>query len=176
VTRWYMDALAGVYGHQGKYAQAQALFRESLKAKPDSPEILNDLAWYLVSPPDPRQRRPQEALQLARRAVKGAPEAAAYYNSLGLAEYRNGLWDEAVATLHKSAEMSKGSEPLDFLFLAMAHWARGDKAEAEQYFKRGVDGASKREANNWELRMFWAEAAERLGKPGPPGRDFPSSR
>ena len=178
-----MHDLATVYWRQGKYAQAEALYtqtlglyRESLQAKPDRPGLLNDFAWYLVTVPDPRQRRPQEALQLARRAVKGAPENAAYYNTLGLAEYRNGQWDEAVAALNKSAEMNKGSDPTDFLFLAMAHWARGDRAEAEQFFKRFVDGASKRAANDRELRMFWAEAAELLGKPGPPSRGFPSSR
>jgi tetratricopeptide (TPR) repeat protein len=118
--------------------------------------------------PDRSQRRPEEALQLARRAVNGVPTTATYYNTLGLAEVRNLLWDEAIATLNKSAEMNKGADPTDFSFLALAHWGRGNKAEADQFFQRGVDGAHKNLASQPEWRMFWAEAAKLLGKPAPP--------
>lgn len=64
--------------------------------------------------------------------------------------------------------MDKGDDPTDFFLLAMAHWARGDKAQAGQFFQRGVDRASKSVADNSEWRMFWAEAAELMGKPAPP--------
>jgi hypothetical protein len=50
----------------------------------------------------------------------------------------------------------------------MAHWRRGDKSEAEQFFQRGVEAASKKEPIDPELRMFWDEAAGVLGRPGPP--------
>lgn len=158
--------LAYVYTEGHKYAEAEALYRKSLESAPNDADPLNAFAWYLVAVPDRSRRRPEEALPLARRAVQAAPNAADY-NTLGLAQYRNGLWDEAIATLNKSAEMDKGSDPTDFFFLAMAHWARGDKAEAEQFFQRGVDGASKGVADNSEWRTFWAEAAELMGKPAP---------
>ncbi len=166
-TLWAIGQLAYTYGAEGKYAQEETLYREDVKANPDSRYRLNRLARLLVSVPGRSRRRPEEALQLARRALKGTPDVATYYNTLGLAEYRNGLWDEAVVSLNKSAEMNKGSDPTDFLFLAMAHWRRGDKGEAEQFYQRGVKGSSKGATDNWEWRMFWAEAAELLGKPGP---------
>jgi hypothetical protein len=84
---------------------------------------------------------------------------------LGLAEYRNGLWDGAIATLEKSIEMSKGTDPTDFFFLAMAHWQRGDRNDAERVFQRAVEAARKDAPAQWEWRMIWAEAAERLGNP-----------
>ncbi len=47
-----------------------------------------------------------------------------------------------------------------------AHWKRGDKADAARFFQQGVDPASSQSVGS-ELRMFWAEAAELLGKPAP---------
>jgi hypothetical protein len=47
----------------------------------------------------------------------------------------------------------------DFLFLAMAHQGRGDKAEAEDDYARGAELASKTAANNAELKILWSEAA-----------------
>ncbi|HEV2381942.1 MAG TPA: tetratricopeptide repeat protein [Terriglobia bacterium] len=165
-TLWSTNNLAADYTAEGKYVQAEGLYRTCLASNSNNPTVLNMIAWYLVAAEDRHLRHPQEALEAARRAVKLAPDEAAYYNTLGLAEYRNGLWDEAIGTLNKSAEMDKGSEPTDFFFLAMAHWARGDKAEAEQFFQRAVDRASKGVADA-ERRMFWAEAAELMGKPAP---------
>ncbi|HEV2490262.1 MAG TPA: serine/threonine-protein kinase [Candidatus Acidoferrales bacterium] len=164
-----MNNLVNVYYAEGKYVQAEALCREGLKDDTNNPEWLNDLAWFLVSDPDLGERRPKEALDLVRRAFKAAPEGN-YYGTLGLAEYRNGLWNDAIATLNKSAELNKGAEPTDFFLLSMSYRKRGDKAEAARFFQQGVDIASKRTSVDAELRMFWAEAAQLMGKPGPKAR------
>jgi serine/threonine protein kinase/Tfp pilus assembly protein PilF len=166
-TQKSITNLGLVYRAEGKYAQAEALYRKSLDSNPNNPYSLNEFAWYLVAAADSRQRRPEEALQLSRRAVKGAPDVGGYYNTLGLVEYRNDLWDEAIVTLNRAAEMDNGADPTDFFFLAMAHWKRGDKGEAEQFFQRGVEGASKDAPSQWEWRMLWGETAQLLGKPGP---------
>ena len=166
-TVWSTGNLANDYCAQGKFAQAEALYRRALESSPNNPHFLNGLAWYLVAAADRRQRRPTEALQFARGAVKVAPDCADCYISLGLAEYRNGLWDEAIATLNRSAVMDNGTEPMDFFFLAMAHWRRRDIGEAERFFQKGVDVASKSAGGDMDLRMFWGEAAELLGKQGP---------
>ena len=174
-TLWSTNNLASDYEDEGKHAEAEALRsqaleiqRRVLKGRPNDPASLNALAWSLASAPDLGLRRPEEALEAARRAVKLAPDEAADYNTLGLAEYRNGLWDDAILTLNKSAELDKGSQPTDFFFLSMAHWKRGDKAEAARFFQQGVDMANSRASVDSELRMFWAEAAELMGKPAPP--------
>lgn len=167
-TVWSTSNLAKDYCAQGKYAQAEALYRRPLESSSNNPLFLKALAWYLVAAADRRQRRPTEALQLARGAVKEAPDCDECHNTLGLAEYRNGLWDEAVATLNRSAVLDNGTQPTDFFFLAMAHWKRGDKGEAERFFQRGVDGARKSGGgDDMDLRMFWGEAAGLLEKPGP---------
>lgn len=113
---------------------------------PESPDTLNSmnyLAWDLVANPDSRQRGPEEALQPARGAAKGKPTGAGFEITLSLVEYRNNHWDEPIAAINRSVEMDKGSDSADFYFLAMAHWRRGDKAEAERFFEQGVDGTRK---------------------------------
>ncbi len=150
----------------GRFDEAEAAFRKSLVNQPDNPDPLNSLAWLLATAPDRRQRRPEDALKLARQAVQEAPDVATNYNTLGVAEYRNGLWDEAIATLNKSIAMCEGTDPTDFFFLAVAHRQRGDRDQAERAFHRGVEVARKNAPSLWEWRMIWAEAAELLGKPG----------
>lgn len=166
-TLMSMNQLGLDYMALGKYAQAEGLYRKALEANPNSPAILNQVAWFLLACQDHRLRRPGEALELSRRAIKGAPKSLGYLNTLGLAEVRNGLWDEAIATLNQCAETDKGSDPTDFFFLAMARWGSGDKSEAGSQFERGVAAASANAGNKAEWRMFWAESAELLGKPGP---------
>jgi serine/threonine-protein kinase len=151
----------------GRFEESAASFRKSLESNPNNSYPLNAMAWYLLTAPDRRQRRPEEALELSRRAVKAAPDMATYSNTLGLAEYRNGLWDAAIATLKKSIEMNKGNDPSDFLILAMSQWRRGDRVEAERLFQRGVEGVRSSDQSDWEWRMLWAEAADLLGKPRP---------
>jgi tetratricopeptide (TPR) repeat protein len=164
----FLHNLANNYQAQGKYPALDALFRTALASSPNNPYLLDDFAWKLVAAADPGQRHPAEALPFARRAVKVAPDNGDFYNTLGLVEYRNDHWDEAISSLNGAIDLHKGAEPTDFLFLAMAHWRRGDRSDAEQFFQRGVELASKKGAINAELRMFWFEAAGVLGKPGPP--------
>jgi hypothetical protein len=64
--------------------------------------------------------------------------------------------------------MDGNTDPTNFFFLAMAHWRRGDKDEAQSFLERGAQAAKTRLVNNPEWRRFWAEAAGLLGKAGPP--------
>jgi tetratricopeptide (TPR) repeat protein len=159
--------LALDYQAQGKYPAVDALVRTALASSSNHPVSLGYLAWILVDAADPGQRRPAEALPLARSAVKAEPDNVDLTNMLGLVEYRNNHWDEAISSLNRSVDLDKGAQPTDFFFLAMAHWRRGDKSDAEQFFQRGVEAASKKEMLGTDLRMFWSEAAGVLGKPGP---------
>jgi tetratricopeptide (TPR) repeat protein/predicted Ser/Thr protein kinase len=151
----------------GKYAQAEALYRKALERNPHSQVLLEGLAWFLMAAQDHRVRRPQEALEHAREAVKGKAETAGNLNLLGLAELQNGLWDDAIATLNKSAKLHEGPDAGNLFFQTLAYWGGGNKAEAELRFAHAVEAAKKDAPTDPELRMFWAEAAETLGKPGP---------
>jgi eukaryotic-like serine/threonine-protein kinase len=162
-----MTNLASDYDHEGKFAQAQELVQQGLRTAPDNAGLLAEYAWILLTAKDHRARRPREALDLARRSVKLAPEEVDLLDTLGLAELRNRLWDEAIATLNKSIAKKNGSQLYDFLFLAMAYHGRRDNAEAEKSYVRGAELARKDGTTDPELRMLWAEVAADLGKPAP---------
>ena len=178
-TLMSMNNLATNYAEEGKYAQAVTTFREVLEVQrrvlgpthPDTFISMNNIAEAECSDPDLRQHCSGEALQLARAAVEGLPNEGGAYQTLGMAAYRNDRWAEAITALNRSAELDKGTDPADFFFLAMAHWKRGEKDEAGRLFQQGVALANKGTATR-EQRMFWAEAAKLVGKPGPtPARE-----
>jgi eukaryotic-like serine/threonine-protein kinase len=161
-----LSALGGDYKDLREYAKAESAYRKSCEGQPDNPAAFKDLAWFLLTVPDQRSRRPQEALELARKSVKLAGENPGdEYNTLGLALVRNRLWDEAISTLKKSVEFNKGSEPTDFFLLAMAYQGNGAAAEAERNLALGAGLAQKAASNDSDTRELWAEAAKALGKP-----------
>lgn len=172
-----LEDIADMDQLQGKYAAAETLLAQVLEIRrrvlgpthPSTLKSMDKLAWDLVADPDPRQRRPKEALQLVRSAGQGALEDAEQGTTLGLVEYRNNDWNGAIAALNHAVELEKGTDdPSDFFLLAMAHQRRGDKDQAEQLFQQGVEGTKKNQGNQLECRMFWAEAGRLLGKPSPP--------
>jgi eukaryotic-like serine/threonine-protein kinase len=173
LTMQSMAALVKDYAALGQTAEVEVVYRKALEDHPKNPALLNSLAWFLVSAKDPRTRNPQEGLALARRALAAAPGNPGILNTLGLAEVRNGLWDEAIATLQESSAKDGGEEPTDYLFLAMAQQGKGDKAGAETSYARGVQLAGSNAAKNTELKMFVEEAASALGKRVAPASNVP---
>jgi len=148
--------------------RAAALLNEAAEAAGDDPEALNRLAWFLATSRDSRLRDPARALELARKAVAKAPQAGGMWNTLGAAHYNAGAWDEAIKALWRSVELTSGGSRADWLFLAMAHWQKGDKDKARSWYDKAVQGMEKDESNDDELRRFGAEAAALLGLPDHP--------
>jgi serine/threonine protein kinase len=101
-------------------------------------DSLNRYAWFLVDCPDPGFRDPTRAVTLARQVTEQAPDKAAYWNTLGVAYYRSGEWQKAIAALQKSMELSSGGEAWDWLFLAMANRRLGNRAEALTWYEKSL--------------------------------------
>ena len=83
-------------------------------------------------------------------------------NTLGVARYRAGQYEEAIADLEKAAALRKGGDSFDWLFLAMSHWQLGNKDEARKWYDKAVEWTEKNQPRNAELRRFRTEAAELL--------------
>jgi hypothetical protein len=63
--------------------------------------------------------------------------------------------------------LRNGDNASDWYFLAMAHWQNGNKEEAGKWFDKAVEWTQEKAPQDVEVRWFWKEAAELLGKPGP---------
>jgi WD40 repeat protein/tetratricopeptide (TPR) repeat protein len=135
-------------------------------------DFYNERAWRLATGPI-ALRDPEQALASARKAVALTPKSALYLNTLGVAQFRAGLYGDAIDTLRKSLAASQGeTDGFDLYFLAMARSKFGDALGARADFDRAVRW--QREHPNpsqprWsaQLNEFRAEAEAALTGPGP---------
>ena len=94
---------------------------------------------------------------------------AVYHNTLGVALYRAGKFQEALAPLSKSLEGSQGrADGFDLLVLAMCHHRLGNAAAARDHFDQAVrwleqKGPQLPAAWRRDLAAFRGEAEELLG-------------
>ena len=151
----------------GRYDEAAVQYREAVRLSPDYAFAYNNLAWLLATVPDPQLRNPAEAVQFAVKAVELNPKSAMYHNTLGVAYYRAEKWQEAIASLQKSMELTNGGDAHDWFVLAMASWKTGEQEPARNWFRKAADWTQKKQPDNAELRRFWTEAADLLGESRP---------
>ena len=98
----------------------------------------NALAWEYITGPE-RQRDPQKALVLNRKAMKLTPEEWKWFNTQGLIHYRLGQYSQAMEWLEKSLHEGKGqSAAYDLFFLAMCHLKLGAAAQAKDCYEQAV--------------------------------------
>jgi serine/threonine protein kinase/tetratricopeptide (TPR) repeat protein/WD40 repeat protein len=155
---------------------AIADLERALALKPDRLELVlplaracNSRAWGMLTAPAGERDVPI-ALQLAKRAVQLRPGDRSPLNTLGVAQYRSALYQEAVVSLEKALAARQGGYiALDLYFLAMAHYRLGDRSKAQDCYDRAVRWTQEQEGKLpanlvRELTAFRAEA-EALLKP-----------
>jgi WD40 repeat protein/tetratricopeptide (TPR) repeat protein len=123
------------YRALNKNAEAAADWRAALEIQSvpaDEAMICNNLAWFLAAGPAD-VRSPEEALKLASRAVRISPKQSMYMNTLGVAYYRLGRFDEAAETLRRNLEQSDHSAH-DLYFLAMTFRQLAQAVKARDYY------------------------------------------
>jgi serine/threonine protein kinase len=162
------DAVGIVLLLAGHEREAIEECHRALKIHPDSDKALNDLAWILVTSQDASLRDPKQALLLAKRAVELVPRTGMYWNTLGVAQYRNGDFKSAAASLQKALPLKSGGNPNDWFFLAMANWQLGARAEARRWYDRALAGMNQVKNPRVSLQRIRAEAEALLGVPGKP--------
>ena len=161
---------ADVYVLLGDWKMAIAQFASCVELAPDDPILPNNLAWLLVTCPDEALRDPRRAIELCGRALESNPDDAKLWNTLGLAHYRAGDWQAAIAALSKACELGNGGIAFDWYFLAMAHCRLGQVDDARKWHQQAVEWeekhgpllATNRQVAD-ELRRFRTEAEELLG-------------
>ena len=164
-----------------------AHFRKSVELLPTDPNPLNGLAWELLASTDPKLRDPAKAVDMAKKVVDlsvkqaddrdapGRDRLGNYWNTLGVAHYRSGNVEEALAALQKSLDIAEGGEFRakgeddryvceDWLFLAMASWKLDRKDEACTWYNRAAEWMAKNApSKELEIHRFRSEAATLMG-------------
>jgi tetratricopeptide (TPR) repeat protein len=160
----------------GQTEDATDYCRKALDLNATSADALNSLAWKFATSADHTHRDPALAVMLAERAVQLSPENGTILNTLGVAHYRAGDFQQAVADLEKSVQLRHGGDPLDFFFLAMTHWQLGDHIQARQWYDEGVAWMSEHNSKDEQQGSFRTEAAQLLGISQPKSSTAPSTR
>jgi tetratricopeptide (TPR) repeat protein len=129
----------------------------------------NDLAWLLATCPKTDVRDSRLAVEHARAALEIEPTTGNYWNTLGVALYRNGELDTASDALYRSMKLrGNGGDPFDWFFLAMIDHKQGRNDEAREWYEKAAKWyLSQQSVNDEELFRFQTEAAELLGFPKP---------
>ncbi|EEF60463.1 tetratricopeptide repeat protein [Pedosphaera parvula] len=92
-------ALAGALLAQGKTRDALVIYRKLLQSNPEQPQLLDRIAWILVTNPDPNIRNGTEAVRLAQHACELTHNSKpALLATLAAAYAEAGRFDEAVVT------------------------------------------------------------------------------
>jgi Zn-dependent protease with chaperone function len=81
--------------HKKMERKALEAYEKAMTFEPVSPDLMNNLAWLLLTGKDEQLRDPTRALSLARAAVIEKP-VASFLDTLALAYWANGFGEEAI--------------------------------------------------------------------------------
>jgi tetratricopeptide (TPR) repeat protein len=100
--------LAAESSKQGNTAEAIAHWREALSLQPDSPSILNNLAWLLATSADAKFRNAAEAVQLVERACAlTGSKSPSFLDTLAAAYAEAGRFDDAMKAVQRAIESAE---------------------------------------------------------------------
>ncbi len=178
VQRLLGDAYAATSAHEfleAKEAYLEVISRAEFSADNERPpaydpiiaQARNNVAWLLATCPKTEIRDARQAVDHARAAVAIEPKTGNYWNTLGVALYRNGDWEEAKDALARSMVLRGDGDSFDWFFLAIIHLKQGRKEQALNLYGKAVQWYQESAPNDEELYRFQVEAALELGLPKP---------
>ncbi len=115
------------------FADAIDLFKRSIKEQDDRAQSsagsdaavaslayrLERFSWLLAHCPDKRLRDTKAAVQHARRAVELRPDIPGYWYTFAMAQYRNGDWQDSLASLGRLKAIQGEYDASDWILYAM---------------------------------------------------------
>jgi tetratricopeptide (TPR) repeat protein len=94
--------------HQQKIPEAIDHWHRALQIKPDSLEVLNNLAWLLATSSDVNSRNGREAVRLAEIAYAAEPKNFSFSDTLAAAYAEVGRFAEAMNAVQRAIALSDG--------------------------------------------------------------------
>lgn len=151
-----------------QYDQALTDFDQFFTLYPTDAHAFNMFAWKVAAPPLPNAGLTARALAWANQAVALAPTNGNYWNTLGVALYRNQKWSESIAALKKSVELSQGYRfGWNAFFLAMAHWQLRETDAARNWYDKAVVWMQNNDPTYFRTRQFLEETDKLMGTKKP---------
>ena len=144
--------LADLLWKQGRFDEVIPLFEQALSEQPDNNYLHNAIAWSLARRPDCTIGQGEWAVELASAATTRSPEEGTYLDTLGVASYRAGDWQQAI-NVHEQVIERKTQEQLgkhlagfcvnlahSRSYQAMAAFQLGNTVQAYDYLRQ-AEGA-----------------------------------
>jgi tetratricopeptide (TPR) repeat protein len=122
----------------GQFDKAEEGYRRALSLDGNDVTSLNDLAWILLEV----RKKPEEALPLAVKAERLAPQLASVIDTLGWVHYRRQSYAEAEKLLARAVERAPSNAVIRF-HLALAYAKLGRKNDAVSTLRRAAQLDSK---------------------------------
>ncbi len=124
-----------------------------------------DYAWMLAAATDTGYRDPHRAIGMANELIRNSPKVRDVWTTLGVAHYRVGAWNDAIAALEQSEAAAPGLfTAANGFFLAMAYCRLGEREKGREWYVKALQSAeSASQPTGRELTLFRSEAAPLLG-------------
>lgn len=133
--QWRVFYLRGIcYERSSRWVLAEKDFLESLKLKPDSPQVLNYLAYGWLE----QDLYLDQALQMLQKAYTGNPKSYYILDSLAWAYYKNNNLDKAVQLMEEVIALAPG-EAISLDHLGDIYFALNRKREASYLWEQAKD-------------------------------------
>ena len=148
-----MCTLAMLLQMTGRPEESAELYQQILTLEPDNVVAINNLAWIMCE----EQENYQQALELAQRGLKTAPNYIDLIDTRGVAYYKLGQYDKAIQDFTRCLNLYPDGTPsavASYLHLGKALAKLGQKDEAIENLKKTL------ELNNKVGGLSAADSAE----------------
>jgi tetratricopeptide (TPR) repeat protein len=161
-------SLLALRGDQEDYRRACAEALRVASAQNAPPSVANNAAWVCVVGQDALKDYavPVRLAELAVAKAERPEDRFLYLNTLGVALYRAGRDEDAVARLTEAEKIH--SDPFNWPVLALANHRLGRETEAKQWLTRlsqrldATYGSAEPQPFRHELLLFWQEAEDKI--------------
>jgi tetratricopeptide (TPR) repeat protein len=122
----------------GRHTESAELYQRILELRPDSVIAMNNLAWLICE----EQGRYQQALELAERGLKLAPQYVDLIDTRGVVYYRLGEFEKAIRDFRTCLELYPSGTPLRVasrFHLARVQAKNGEPSKAIEELNQVLD-------------------------------------
>jgi tetratricopeptide (TPR) repeat protein len=157
--------LAETLNELGRHDEGIALLEQAIGVVPCGAAYAQLSLNHSVHP-DLHRRDANAALQLAEKAIELEPAVGNHWTAVGLARYRQGQWQPALADLEKARQLptqQRWDEAIDWFSLAMCYGQLGQRDAARQSFEKGDAWMKSNAPDDERLIRLRAEAGALLG-------------